>query len=103
MTNSECSMVKQPRLQVGRGMVSKKNKLIKISFFRFRGFDNFVIHPILTKLQHYHHYNVKFYLHVGLPIIGLMYLQKGDDIIVLVRLEFHQNLVDDGVVKSLIP
>ena len=31
------------------------------------------------------------------------YLQKGDDIIVMVMLEFRQNLVDDEVVKSFKP
>ena len=70
--------------------------LVKISFSEIKGFDNFVIYQILTKLQHFRHYNVKFHLQVGPYIIGL----TGDDIIMMVMLEFFQNLVNDEVVKS---
>ena len=38
---------------------------VKISFSKVKGFDNFFIHQILTKLQHYHHYDIKFHFQIG--------------------------------------
>ena len=56
-------------------------------------------HQDMTKFQHHHHYNVLTLLQVR-AICNWTYLQKGDDIIMMVMLKFCQILV---IFKLLYP
>ena len=44
--------------------------VVKMSFSRFKGLDNFIIHQCLTKFQHYHNYSVINLLQVSMALVA---------------------------------
>ena len=72
---------------------------IKISFSEIKGFDNFVIHKILTKLQLKNHYGVKFHLQVKPYIIEANWWQCYNFIKISRMTKLEEN--DTYVVKVL--
>ena len=69
---------------------------IKIYLSRFAGSDNFVIHQILMKFQHYHHYNIISLLQES-PIIYGPACKREMTFYELVMLNFCKNLVDPNL------